>query len=866
MRDYRLFISHVGKDEALALKFAAALEELGLVGDGDDKFKIVPVYMESETFRCNNDFMEWSERAVKNSDGVLAIVTQNTAEERVSDDGTAANVKVVYDEISCARNSHKDIIVFRENGAVLKEGFGMLLQNIKCNFFDARELEKKAEETVSDIVLHAKRRLYGDPLLEYAGVVEVKLIPSVVSDTSEYLGREKELNKIDECFKEGKRVVCITGFGGMGKTTLAKMYAKAHAEEPVVIQYCSAEETSLKNAVISLRVEHDNPEFDKMTVDEKYAVRLRQLNNLDRRTLVIIDNFNADFGSITNRETLTELSAIEKCKFIISSRQTLSRKDIGLVNVGKLDDKELTELFYRDSHCQKTDENDRLISELIARTNGHTMTVELAAKAVGIDMNGVTLGEVVEGFLSIDAVTRVDDRHDGYDEYETIYAHLRKLFDLSRVNESQKKLLGALSFVARRGLSISELKQNAEYEVKDLIRLCELGYINKSDGETPMYSLHPLMSELAFKDFAQDPEQFEKIINYGVYKKSQSTSNDTLADLDMRLDYAEHIYNRLSSLDENILFNKKYLSRCCGDLGRIAQVKGDIETAERYYKQSFELSKSIYDMTETAETRWNLIFSCDYLGEIAQIKGNLDTAEQYYKQGLELAKKVFLETKLDGVLYRLCVHLNLLGRVAQMKGDIETAEKWYEQSYENWRTILYHTGDIEARRWLATSCQDLGDLAIKKGNLETAERYYKRCFELSKIIYDEKGTIGARRDLELAYARLGNIAKEKGDVETAEKYYSQSYEFARAICNETGTVSSMYDLIELHMGMFTVFNLLSKVYYLRYALKIAEEIYASHVDYKGMYRKIVQMLSDIYKETGDTDEYEKMQEILKSIK
>ncbi|MGN1040689.1 MAG: NACHT domain-containing protein, partial [Candidatus Fimimonas sp.] len=464
-RTYTLLISHVGKDAAIALKLVSQLNGF-CFKLGDEEVKVKTLYMEDKEEGCFGDFIKWSEAAVRRSHGVLAIVTRNTLERKQVEDGTEANRKVVYDEVSLEKECLKDVLLLQaENSGTLEEGYRILFQNLSAVYFDGTA-DGLSEEVLASLKMqikaHAQMRFAGVPLLEYAGKTNVELKHAALGDTSPFLGREDKIAEIDDFFNHGKKVVCLCGVGGMGKTTLAKMYAKAHPETPTAIFYCSVGEDNLKNAVVGLQPEHDLPDFAQMSFEEKFTLRISQLQKLANRTLIVVDNFNADFNTQENQDVLDLLGTLSQCRFLISSRnEKISREDVGKVDVGSLNEAQLAELFYRDSHCQRNEQNDVAISRLIEITNGHTMTVELAARAVGMDENAVTPQEIVEKLLSENsAETRLEDnaRSDGYKNYDTILNHLRKLFALANLQPAHKHLLGSLSFVGRQGLSAQELK------------------------------------------------------------------------------------------------------------------------------------------------------------------------------------------------------------------------------------------------------------------------------------------------------------------------------------------------------------------------------------------------------------------------
>lgn len=829
MKKYRLLISHVGDDKDIALKCVERFKS----DFENEQFALVPIYMENSLEPCVGDFGIWSENAVKSADGVLAIITDNTAVQKTVN-GIVANIKIVYDEISLAKSEHKDLIILRQDGAALAEGYDLLLQRAKSVYFDKdNDLNEKLTEVVNEIISHAKHRFAGNPLLEYAGHETVNLIPSVKTDVSSYLGRSAELQIIDNFFNDGKRIVCLTGFGGIGKTTLAKMYAK-HATEPVSIVYCSSEEMSLRDAVIGLRVEFDSPEFTQMTVEEKYNLRISQLKNLSNHVIVIFDNFNADFGLKNNVKVLEDLTALEKCKFIISSRCKLSRSDVGIIEVDKLNDDELLTLFYRDSHLPKTADNDSLINKLIETTKGHTMTMELAAKAVGIDENGIDLQEVVDGILSVDALTRVEDRADGYDEYQTIYAHLRTLFGLSQINEGQKLLLGCLSFVAKHGLSVKELKECVEYKTEDLLRLVGLGYISKTDTQPANYFLHPLMNDLAFIDFVRDEENLEKYdntIDVILYKKSVFTLNDDMSNLNVLKEYGEHLNQRLTELitvNENAnVYNELFWN--CSILGDVLLQQGSMNEAERYYKQSHELVQDFdeedgaeVDDSEDSYFLWLLSVSYSKLANLSIVqKGNIYEAEPYFKQCYKVVQSIVKNKSIDSKSFKYYLELlkccSFLGTIADAKQDKEAADNYYKQGCELIQSILKFNAiqTLPSIGLLSPFFTMLGNMATSRDDIEKANELIQQGYELSNMgvqeIKNEKtiGNIAGLRNLCLSSIKSGDIEYQQGNIDEAEKYFKESCSIAQNLLDETKDIG--IDIMTDRRYLYVIYSRLASV-------------------------------------------------------
>ncbi len=462
-------------------------------------------------------------------------------------------------------------------------------------------------------------------------------------------------------------------------------------------------------------------------------------------------------------------------------------------------------------------------------------------------------------------MTAVGDRHDGYDEYDTIYAHLRKLFDLSGVSQEQQILLGALSFACRRGLGVEEIKKNIEYAPKDLIRLCSLGYIIKSESTPPMYSLHPLMSELAIKDFVKDPAPFEKVINYIVYEKSQMSGNDTVDDLEMRFDYAEHIYKRLLQLSVSYSSVTRALLVSCNSLGDIVQAQGDLKNAEKYYKQSYELAEQIVKEIGTIDLRNNFAVSCERLGVLAFIRSDFMAALRFYKQCYDIREQLVNETGTITFRRNMAASCEQLGHIAQVKGDLVSAELYYKQGYNMRERIDEEIGTVDSKGGLAYCCCLLGEIALIKDDYETAKYYFKQGYEISKYLVGEMGVLSMRGILAVSCNAIGNIAIIEDEMYTAELYCKKGYDLTQHLVEQHG-VGAWDAFIGACVNMyFIIDDEGSSPSMLLKAFDMAQGLYDKGMDVNGRYKLVLNELEEHYHENGDEENAQKMRDVLATL-
>ena|GEM_PF-328315 len=236
------------------------------------------------------------------------------------------------------------------------------------------------------------------------------------------------------------------------------------------------------------------------------------------------------------------------------------------------------------------------------------------------------------------------------------------------------------------------------------------------DTELIIASLTNLgISAMKQKDHARAKEYFEE----GV----------TLARQIGHLEYLRDLLLNLALLYEGSDQEDKYLqeavtltlqvgdpARIClvlGNLGSMAQKRGDLRQAEKYWQEGLVLARQI----DNSEQIIHLLLG---LAASAKEQGNVTEAEHYYLEGLSLARQI------DHPLLIMDI-LNSLGTIANNSGDYIQAKTYYQEGHP----VARESGnDLILNIYLL----QLGRLEDKQENYMQAESYY-----LESLALDRRG-------------------------------------------------------------------------------------------------------------------------------
>ena len=299
--------------------------------------------------------------------------------------------------------------------------------------------------------------------------------------------REDEIAEITQQFQNNQRIVFLYGAPGIGKTTLAKLYAnKSYHQKVFFLTYTKNIEHTLENLISDTNIKTDYQNilgyFQKLPAEEK------------ENTLLIIDNFNDDFLCENNLTYSSELNDktfqnLIKCGINILVTTRINVQNF-LVKVNTLP--EIRQLFL--SHCGSTEDNDHRIDGLIKLVNGNTLLTILLAhiwEKSNEENKDKLLNQLTEGNMD-EIQTNIPIEIDGgnYFGTETFFSQLEKIFNFSPIiNNKQKEIwMGCAALLPLSGINQDNFIAMVAANENELYDLIDRNWISLEDGRISLHA------------------------------------------------------------------------------------------------------------------------------------------------------------------------------------------------------------------------------------------------------------------------------------------------------------------------------------------------------------------------------------------
>ena len=313
-----------------------------------------------------------------------------------------------------------------------------------------------------------------------------------------FIGRHAEAGQFENwCMDETRRVLFLTGMGGIGKSTFVRRCLAAHRRDwdSIAILYAG---TSLRQTLTSDSMLHINgterlKEEKESDYFERKMKKLREVARRDR-VLLVIDNFSCE-----NDPDLPLLTGLG-CKTLFITRRGMDTLNFPTLRLLPMDaDAELEALFFHylgDSGAENDPSARDQVRTIIRLLGGHTLALELFARQTANSF--LSLSEAVEllearGLLQV-STERVDYEHDGGISYENLAQILTGLFETDRLSDPQISLLKAAALFPAPGIEGRELlRLTGSREQEPLRQLVRYGWVTR-DGKAIF--LHPLIADV----------------------------------------------------------------------------------------------------------------------------------------------------------------------------------------------------------------------------------------------------------------------------------------------------------------------------------------------------------------------------------
>lgn len=549
-----------------------------------------------------------------------------------------------------------------------------------------------------------------------------------------FCGRDKELDELHDQLSENSKIF-LQGIPGIGKSELAKAYAKKHKKDYTNIIYI--------NYSGSLNADIVNLDFaDDYNVNEPEAERFRRhnrfLRSLKTDSLIIIDNFNA---IATDDELLSEVLAYS-CRILFTTRSRFD--DYDTYTIEEMPDDALLKLM--GNLFTDADKYQAILSEIIQTVHNHTFAVELAARLleVGILEPDQLLEKLRTEKAAMDSKDKVSAKKDGKSKKATYYTHIHTLFSLYKLSSAETYIMCNLALAPRNGIAAKLIALWIKLENMNFINeLIERGFVQLLPGQ--IIVLHPMIQEIALDET----------------KPSVTKCNPLLKSI-------QHICLRHG---EDVLYYRQLFDTIETIIDLIEN--DDMDFYLRFledvfpYMEKYEFSNLRHIVTE----KLSLLLSNDAVGTIsdrallldyrATLEKDISKAIGYEKQAIAMINEVSAEN-----VHLICNLYTNLANLYHQNDDISLALNSLKKAIrfaKRFNIIRHHDNIVRIYNYSL--------LLVSSGDIIGAVRELQN---LSKLIE----TINSTKSLDYAMVqeKLGEIISLVGDKRQALNYFKTAFE------------------------------------------------------------------------------------------
>ena len=590
-----------------------------------------------------------------------------------------------------------------------------------------------------------------------------------------FLGREEELDELHTMLEENSKVF-LYGIAGIGKSELAKAYAKQYKKYYTNILYVEYA-GDLHQAVTDMDFTDDLPEDGE---EERFRKHNRFLRSLKDDTLLIIDNFNVT----ATQDSFLPVVLKYRCRILFTTRSKFDGHCI--LQLKEIRDPaslfQLAAAFYSEAEVHQT-----LVEEIIEIVHRHTFAVELAAKLLenGILPPEHLLEKLREEKASLENEDKISAIKDGQNSKATYYNHIHTLFSLYSISVEQQEIMRNLCFLPPAGISARIFADWLGLtDLNDINDLIETGFVQATTRHT--ISLHPLIQEIALSETKPSVtachtllDSLQKIcLMHGTevsyYKKLFQTVGNIMRmmekdDLTKYLLFLEDVFPYMEKYRyrkgmKEIILEMKQLLKGNGngadtDRALLLDYQACMETKpEKAIKLEKEALAQIKEITEdNAHLVSNLHAN---LGGLYRMNGQAELAKEHMEKGIFLLEQYQLLYTNDSIPQ--------INNYAALLTELQEPERAMAALQKLAQIIKEYNSDTCLD--YAQVQESMGNICLITANISQAKTHFKKAMKIYENVWaDEPELIEEKyQEIQELYPQVG-IALARGILASKNK-------------------------------------------------------------------------------------------------
>lgn len=679
--DHRVFLSHSSADHAIAEAICNKLEGNGI------RCWIAPRDIHT------TDWADSIMKGLQQCDVFVVVISRNSI-----------NSAEVTKEVTEATHVCRYILPFKVDPEDLSDRLRYHLG--PCHWLDA--VTPPLDARITELLQRIDRLSPNDAV--YANQNRRTLVERIIWPRNLFVGRDEEIAQIADALDED-HVLFLQGMGGIGKSEIAKAYAKTYRDRYDTIVFAgytgSIQELVISDAIPITNLQRGSA--DTESPEEFFARKLQVLKSIStERTLLIIDNFDT-----TGDPDLEELVS-GPYHIIFTTRYEF--EEYPRLRIGKIQDFTLVRQLFTTCYGRPLpDAEMEVVDRILRLVDCHTITVELIAKQMKASRRKPA--QMLEMLQKTGTNTSLKEKikHSNTDTGLTSFDFIRQMFHISGLSETEEHILCCMCMVPYTGIDFATFAQWCDLESYDDINSLLAKSWLQLDEDTDILSLHPVICDVVKADLNPTTHSCADFIK-GIWKASKDAWWMTVEQRSQIMPYVAHIQNHYPQPIPELFLQY-------ADFVNIAWICSDFDRSQRSGHVFYEFCLAQYgpDSEECGD-------AARYLAGAYHNGGDNVSAEPYYRLALE-----HYLASIGPDAHKVAVTCSKLGRCAYYNGDFAGALEYLNRAMAIFQKFIDNAAD-PAEKNLRTF--QTGDNTVEFERLYMAQGDYTTALEYAKRSYD----------------------------------------------------------------------------------------------------------------------------------